>query len=149
MKKFQFTLERMRDYKSQILDREKGVLKTLQQKKYEIEHGIAKMQQFRQEKSRELLEKQTRGISKQEMNIYHLYIENARLQIKQLQSEHRIAEVEVERQMKAVIKVSQEVSGLDRLEEKQQRVYKHAVAKEEERVISELLVSAGFRQRKD
>lgn len=146
MKKFKFSLERMREYKNQILDREKGVLKALQQKKNEIDLKLQEVEQFRQEKSQELLEKQMRGIAKQEMDIYNLYIENARLQIKQLQAEQRIAETEVERQLQVVITASQEVSGLDRLEEKQLAAYKHTVAKAEEQTIEELMISGGFRR---
>lgn len=144
MKQFRFSLERMRSYKNQLLDREKSTLKLLQQRKDEVEYRLARIKQFKETKNQELIEKQIKGITAQEMDIYRLYIENARLQIKQLEIDHRIAEVEVERQMKVVVKASQEVSGLDKLEERQLQEYHHSVAKEQEQTISELLIGGCF-----
>lgn len=146
MKQFRFSLERMRTYKGQLLDREKSALRVLQQRKNEIESRLARIIEFKEEKNRELIEKQMRGINAQEMDVYRLYIENARLQIRQLEAELRIASGEVERQLAIVVKASQEVSGLDKLEEKQLREHQKLEAKEQERTISELLIGGSFQK---
>ncbi len=146
MKPFRFSLERMRTYKNQLLDREKSTLKVLQQRQNEIEDRLERMIHFREQKSGELIAKQQKGITVQEMDIYRLYIENARLQIKQLEIEQRIAAVETERQLKMVVRASQEVSGLDKLEEKQLQAYQQQAAKEQEQVISELLIGGSFQK---
>ncbi len=146
MKPFRFSLERMRTYKNQLLDREKSTLKVLQQRQNEIEDRLERMIHFREQKSQELIVKQQKGITVQEMDIYRLYIENARLQIKQLEIDQRIAAVETERQLKMVVRASQEVSGLDKLEEKQLQEYQQKTAKEQEQIISELLIGGSFQK---
>ena len=47
MKPFVFTMERMRDYKEQLLDDEKGSLRQLRRHKDEIEQKIVELKEYR------------------------------------------------------------------------------------------------------
>jgi hypothetical protein len=50
-----------------------------------------------------------------------------------------VMESSIERQRRVVVRLSQEVSGLDKLEEKQRAEYDYLVTKENEQIIEEFL----------
>ena len=61
--------------------------------------------------------------------------------------DRKAAEEAVERQRRTVLAASQEVSGLDKLQEKQWEEYRHLYAKDSERQISEYLTMQVNRQK--
>ena len=61
MKSFKFTLARMRDYKEQVLDKEKGTLRLLNQQLDEILDKIAALEQYQAAKHQEFMAKQQEG----------------------------------------------------------------------------------------
>lgn len=146
MKSFKFKLERMRDYKEQILDREKGKLRQLRKQRDEIEERILSLERHVAEKKKELYLREQAGMPANEIRRYQYIFKSARFQQEQLQAELARAEAEVERQLKVVIAASQEVSGLDKLEEKQLAEYQLAVAKSNELEISEYISSQMIRK---
>ena len=132
MKSFKFSLARMRDYKEQILDKEKGTLRLLNRQLDEIRDRIAALVQ---------------GIKAHEIKSYQVFFESARVQLEQLHEEAHKAEEAVERQLKVVIAASQDVSGLNKLEEKQLEEYQLAAAKADELEIAEFISSRMIRDR--
>lgn len=145
VKKFAFTLQKLLEYKNQVLDDEKGKLKALRQKRDEIESRIAEYEREFAETDRQLKEEQRTGMKAPRLLLYDYQLESIRRQIKQLREELALAEVEVEKQIQVVVAASQEVSGLDKLEEKQLEQYQKEVAKENELVISEFVSSSIIR----
>ena len=102
MKDFKFSLERMRSYKDQLLDREKDILARCRGREREAEEQIRALE-----------------------------------------------EAESERQLQKVVAASQEVSSLDKLEERQREEYQLQAAKEGEKTISEFVSSRLIRERAD
>lgn len=147
MKSFKFSLARMRDYKEQILDKEKGTLRLLNRQLDEIRDRIAVLKRYQAEKHREFAAKQQEGIKAHEIKSYQVFFESARIQLEQLAEEAHKAEEAVERQLKVVIAASQDVSGLNKLEEKQLEEYQLAASKAGEQEIAEFISSRMIRER--
>lgn len=139
MKSFQFSLKRMQGFKEQVLDKEKNALLRLQKELNTIEQSIVDLQTFMVEKSRAFQKEELRGVSATDLMGHRFYLENCRNKLKLLEEERLEAEQAVERQRVVVVKASQEVTGLNKLEEKQLEAYKHLAAKENENQISEFL----------
>ena len=77
------------------------------------------------------------GKTAAELNAYGCLMENARRQLEQCRAALVQAEAEVERQRKIVLTATQELSGLDKLEEKQLEAYRLETARDTEQQISE------------
>lgn len=146
MKKFRFTLDRMKGYQEQILEEEKNTLGRLNHTRQQIELKIHSLEEDFRRISRELLREEEAGIQGAALRGYHLQLENIRQQLKQLAQELAQAQQAVDDQMDVVLRASQEVSKLDKLEERQLEEYKKGVAKEEELFIEELVSSKSVRE---
>lgn len=146
-KAFVFSLDRMRGYKTQVLNTEKNTLYNLQIIRNNIEKKIQELREFREGKNRVFLAKAT--ISPAELQSHNFYMENTAKQLEELNIELKKAEEEVQKQREIVISASQEVSGLDKLEEKQLEEYRHEVNKENETEINEQITSKLVRKDSD
>ncbi len=147
MKKFKFSLGKMRDYKEQILDREKNALLQLQMRKDRIDEKIGGLERELEQVAEELQAQARKGTTALEVKCFHFQMENMRRQLKQLRNEQKILAASVENQRKVVLSASQEVAGLDKLEEKQYEEYRSLQMKTEELVVSEYVSSQVIRQR--
>ena len=147
MKKFEFTLGRMLDYKDQLLDKEKNGLMQLRKQKEKIDNKIQSLQNDFSTLNDSLVEKSKKGISVNEIQCFNFQMENIRKQIKQLKLEQAAMASAVERQLQVVIALSQEVTGLDKLQEKQLEEYKYLQNKADELVISEYITGTIFKQK--
>ena len=141
MKKFNFTLSRMLDYKDQLLDEEKNKLALLRQKKQEIDDHIESLLRELDKLSETMLQEQERGITAFQLLSYESQRTNIRRQIEQLKKEQALAKLEVKRQVQVVVQATQEVSKLDKLQDKQLEEYKKMVMKAEELEIEEFVSS--------
>ena len=141
MKPFAFSLERMRNYRTQVLDVEKNVLMVLQKKLADIEESIRICTEFRYEKQCEMRAKQEQGSTIRELDECKFYIENTHRQLEDLEEERLQAEHEVEVQRQVVIKASQDVSSLDKLEERQLEEYQFLEARDNEKNIQEHVIT--------
>lgn len=141
MKKFKFTLGRMLDYKDQLLDEEKNKLALLRKKKQEIDDHIESLLRELDKISVTMRQEQERGITAFQLLSYESQRTNIRRQIEQLKKEQALAKLEVKRQVQAVVQATQEVSKLDKLQDKQLEEYKKMVMKAEELEIEEFVSS--------
>ena len=139
MEAFKFSLNRIRNYKSQVLDKEKKVLGILQRKREEIIDKIKSLERYRDDKIDELSLKQQKGASMSELSSYNYLIENARVQIRAALIELQRTEEEIEAQRQVVISVYQEKTGMDKLEEKQAEEYRMLEAKNKENEIMQVI----------
>lgn len=129
MKQFEFTLERLRNYKTQILDKEKKILSNFSRRRDDIAEKLNGLEKFRDQKAEEVLQKQIEGVSMGELISLNYLIETTRKQIEILQLELRRAEEIVDAQRQVVISIYQEKTGMDKLEEKQAEEYRLLEAK--------------------
>ncbi len=127
----------MRSFKSQLLDEEINLLLNLRMQREQIAEKIALLEQFRMEKDAELLQREQGGVQAAHLNGLYFYLQNASRQIRQLEIEREEADRAVERQLQVVVAASQEVMGLNKLEEKQRQAYRYQASKEIEREIAE------------
>ena len=139
MKKFEFSLKKLQRYKQQILDREKGILAGLQKTKQQLEQQIEELERFRAEKTQQLNDKQKKGMSSAELAGYRFCQDNIRHQIAGLQQQLKELQVQLDAQIEIVMKASQEMKSIDKLEEKQLEEYKLEVSRAQSEEISEFI----------
>ncbi|MCQ2465548.1 MAG: flagellar export protein FliJ [Oscillospiraceae bacterium] len=139
MKKFNFTLKKMRDYKRQILEGEKGYLLTLYSEYNSLEKRYDDLNTEMRNVCLEASEAMKSGISVREIQVYEMKKASIRREQAQLRIQMNVMESSVEKQRKVVVSMSQEISGLDKLEEKQRAEYNYLANKESEQMIEEFL----------
>ena len=139
MKKFEFSLRHMRDYRERLLDEEKGTLQRRKAERDQIESDIARLEGDFADLSRRMQEKAERGTTVIELKKLSAQLDNVRLQIQELEKALVQAERRVEKQMEVVVEANKEGSKLDRLEEKQYEEYRHLANKAEEDRIDEFV----------
>ena len=86
-------------------------------------------------------QEQERGITAFQLLSYESQRTNIRRQIEQLKKEQALAKLEVKRQVQVVVQATQEVSKLDKLQDKQLEEYRKMVMKAEELEIEEFVSS--------
>ena len=139
MKKFEFSLRHMRDYRERLLDEEKGTLQRRKAERDQIENDRARLEGDFAALSRKMQEKAEKGTTVIELRKLIAQMDNVRLQIQDLEKALVKAEQRVEKQMDVVVEANKEVTKLDKLEEKQREEYRHQVSKAEEDRIDEFV----------
>lgn len=147
MKKFQFSLSKVLDYKDQVLEKEKNHLANLHAKKARIDQCINDFQVEFEAVNQRFTKETAQGISVIQIKTFEFQLQSIRLQIKQLKNEQNALAQTIEKQIQVVIEASQEVTGLDKLEEKQRMEYNIEQAKGNEAQIAEFVSSRLIRQR--
>lgn len=139
MKKYQFSLEKLRAYKKQMMERERNKLLALRNERNQTEaylHQLIDEQAQAQARFEQMMQIGTdvRTIARfQILKDANLNEQHA------LRLELRTMDAGIERQRRIVVRVSQEVSGLDKLEEEQRTEYQRLAAKESETMLEEFL----------
>ena len=80
MKKFEFSLSHMRDYKERLLDEEKGVLQRVKNERDAIEEAIQRLDREFAELSLKMVKAQTQGTTIVELRRLSAQLDNVRLQ---------------------------------------------------------------------
>lgn len=146
MKKFHFTLDKMLRYKDSMLQEEKNKLMQIRAEKNSVDMQIEQAQENMGRLDQERTEKAVKGISVIEMRSYAYNIDNTRRHLKALaQEQEKLARL-VEKQLAVVVERTQEVSGLEKLRDKQLEEYNESVMKEEELTVMELVSSKYIRE---
>lgn len=141
MKKFHFSLEKVLQYKDSLLEEEKNKLMEIRVRKNTVDMKIESNERELVQTDRERTEKAAGGMTVVEMQSYSYRIETGRRLIKELMLQQKKLEIEVERQLAVVIACTQEVSGLEKLREKQLEEYNKEADKEQQLIISEMISS--------
>lgn len=139
MKKFEFSLARIRDYKNSILNKEKNVLVGLRMEQNSIEERIKELDQIFNEINIEMHDKMKTGIDATTLRIYDFRKNNIREEKDALNNRLDFLLSSIELQQKRVQKIQQEVKSYDNLETRQREAYNESVAKEEEQIIAEFV----------
>lgn len=147
MKKFNFSLGKMLDYKDQLLEREKGALSQLNAHKNELQSKIEALENDFSECEFRRQEDSIKGTSIFKLQSYNYMMNSIRQEVENITEQLEYLEIAIEKQMKVVVTASQEVSGLDKLKEKQLQEYNDMLAKADELMISEFISSKIIRER--
>lgn len=139
MKKFEFSLKRIRDYKNTLLDREKNVLSGLIMEQNNIYDRLDVLEKDFENINTEMHEKMKEGLDISSIKLYEYRKNGVREERRTLGERLDFLETSINRQQSRVAKLKQEVSGYDKLEEKQREEYNKELAKEQELVISEFI----------
>ena len=142
MKKFQFSLDKVLDYKGQILDSLRNEHAILIQQVRQAEERLRQAEERYVQFNREFREAEAEGITIAEALRYEgglRYLEG------EIQREARLlrqAQEEAERKRQQVVEARQETASLEKLKEKKHLAYQKGVQKSEELFIDELVSTA-------
>ena len=139
MKKFQFSLDHVRDYRDRLLDEETGKLQRLRAEQTRIEQLIAQLEADFAQVSQAMRNAQAEGITALEQRGFSLQLESIRMQTHELTDLLKGVQDQVEQQTQVVVAANQEVSKLDKLEDRQYEDWQTSVRKAEEERIEELV----------
>lgn len=139
MKKFAFSLQKMYDYKKQILESEKNVLMALRREKNEYEKRIEDLDVLSDTIRTKSNEEVARGTTASKLMFFSMQLDGIKREQTQLRYQINLTDMKIEKQRRKVVAVSQEVSGLEKLRESQLEEYNHQAAKENEAAIEEFL----------
>lgn len=145
MKKFQFSLQKLMDFREQELDRQKNTLSALRVELQNIEEAAEALRVKVSEESAELERKCTQGAQAYEISVRKRYIVTLQqdIHLKEAQAAQKRAEVEA--QLNVVVEATKDVKTLEKLEEKQLEEYKALENKENEQFIEEFVSNASIR----
>ena len=145
MKKFQFTLQKLMDFRQQELDRQKNTLSALQadlQRIYaEKEQLIKQVEEF----SAELETVCRQGAQAFEISVRKRYIVTLQQEIHAKDASAARKQEEINKQLGVVVEATKDVRPLEKLEEKQLEDYKAAANKENEQFIEEFVSGQSIR----
>ena len=139
MKKFQFSLDHVRDYRDRLLDEEAGKLQRLRAEQTRIEQLIAQLEADFAQVSKAMRDAQAEGITALEQRGFSLQLESIRMQTHELTDLLKGVQDQVEQQTQIVVAANQEVSKLDKLKDRQYEDWQTSVRKAEEERIEELV----------
>ena len=119
MKKFEFPLTHVLDFKNQVLDREKNELARRRQKKTSMKTERTQLQYSFYIVKEEMNEKTKQGTTAFVLQSYQFRLNTMREDMSRLQNDISLQEELVEEQLAVVVGASQDVSGLDKLKTQQ------------------------------
>ena len=146
MKKFQFTLQRLKDFREQELDRQKNALAVLQGDLKRLEESREELIDTVLKQSDELVAVCSRGASATDVAVRKRYIVTLQQDIHLREQQIIRKNAEIEKQLSVVVEATKEVKTLEKLEEKQLEEYKLASGKENEQFIEEFVSGQTIRE---
>ncbi|HEX3037483.1 MAG TPA: flagellar FliJ family protein [Oscillospiraceae bacterium] len=139
MKKFVFSLEKVLSFKGQMLDVKKNELANLQMQLRQVEQKIENLNnEFALNNQKMVLEMQN-GLTPKDIEIYKIYFNSVNQNLKKLAVEKMQLLNLIEQKKQEIIELNSEISGLERLKEKQLDLYFKATRKAEELAIEEFV----------
>lgn len=148
MKKFQFTLQKLMDFRQQELDRQKNTLSVLQAELQRIYEEKDELSRKVEEFSAELEEVCRSGAQAYEISVRKRYIVSLQQEIHARELSAAQKQEEINRQLGVVVEATKDVRTLEKLEEKQLEDYKAAAVKENEQFIEEFVSGQSIRKAK-
>ena len=146
MKKFVFTLQRLKEYRETTLDTEKGTLAELRAELRELEAELEEILADIVRLNRELMELYEKGTTVNDIALHKRYINNKQQELHMKRHQILMQNRKIEQQLEVVIEATKEVSKLEKLEEHQLDDYKAAAQKETEMFIEEFVSNADWRK---
>lgn len=146
MKRFQFTLDKLLQFKQQVLDREKNDLAHLRQQQQEIADKKAELEYKLKCSNDDFTIKSANGMSIVQITVFKDFHKSLSEQIRELEKAVAVFEEKIQKQLGVVVEATKEVSSLEKLEDKQQEEYKFSVQKAEEHFIDEYVTNSTYKR---
>lgn len=145
MKKFQFSLQKLMDFREQELDRQKNILSILQGELRMIEESTEQLRRKVFAESQELERVCSGGAPVYEVSVRKRYIVTLQQEIHMKEAQAVQKKAEIDAQLGVVVEATKDVKTLEKLEEKQLEEYKALELKENEQFIEEFVSNATAR----
>lgn len=146
MKRFQFTLQKLMDFRQQELDRQKNSLSALQADLQRMHQEKEELIRRVEQSSEELDVVCRQGAQAYEISVRKRYIVSLQQEIHAHEFSISIKQEEVNKQLGVVVEATKDVRTLEKLEEKQLEEYKAAATKENEQFIEEFVSGQSIRK---
>lgn len=146
MKKFQFTLQKLMDFRQQELDRQKNTLSALQADLQRIYQEKEELIRRVEESSADLELVCRQGAQAFEISVRKRYIVTLQQEIHEHDASAALKQQEINKQLGVVVEATKDVRTLEKLEEKQLEEYKAAATKENEQFIEEFVSGQSIRK---
>ena len=142
MKKFAFSLEKVLSFKQQTLDIKKNELALLQMKLMDLEKEIDALNDQFTVTNRRMVEELQKGLNTSDMLIYKTYFNTLNQKILKLIDQKKQLLDIIAQKKTDIIAVNSEISGLEKLRDKQLTEYIKQVQKNEELAMDEYVGQA-------
>ena len=137
MKKFMFSLEKVLSFKEQTLNVKMNELGLFQMKLLEIEKEVNDLNEKFADTNKIMVEALQTGLNSNDIAVYKLYFNTLNQKIQKLiEDKNRLAEV-IAQKKADIIAINSEISGLEKLREKQLAEYLKVVQKANELAMDE------------
>lgn len=146
MKRFQFTLQKLMDFRQQELDRQKNTLSALQADLQRMHQEKEELIRRVEQSSEELDVVCRQGAQAYEISVRKRYIVSLQQEIHAHEFSISMKQEEVNKQLGVVVEATKDVRTLEKLEEKQLEEYKAAATKENEQFIEEFVSGQSIRK---
>lgn len=146
MKRFQFTLQKLMDFRQQELDRQKNTLSALQADLQRMHQEKEELIRQVEQSSEELDVVCRQGAQAYEISVRKRYIVSLQQEIHAHEFSISMKQEEVNKQLGVVVEATKDVRTLEKLEEKQLEEYKAAATKENEQFIEEFVSGQSIRK---
>ncbi|MCL2693794.1 MAG: flagellar FliJ family protein [Oscillospiraceae bacterium] len=146
MKKFTFSLDKLKAYKERMLDAEKNNLGILRRELVELQGQLQEINDVIELKNTELAETYVKGTTPVDISVRKRFIASRKQDAVTKQNEIVNKENEIQKQLEVVLELQKEVSSLEKLEEAQLEEYRALELKETELFIDEFITNADFRK---
>ena len=144
MKKFEFTMQKVLEYKAHTQRNEKEILARLQLRHNKLCAEYEELIARREEYQNEYIRKCRAGVSIKEIIALRTYIGELQMKISAIEKKIKESHMGVERQIQKVLAVTMEKTTLEKLKKKYYKIYRYQENKEEEIFISEFIANTGL-----
>ncbi|HHV31923.1 MAG: flagellar export protein FliJ [Ruminococcaceae bacterium] len=139
MKKFIFSLEKVLGFKQQTLDVKKNELSAMQSKLHELEQEIDDLNRKFTLYNQQMVEAMKEGLSASDISVYKMYFNVLNKKIKKLIEEKSMVLDLISHKKDEIVQVNSEISGFEKLRDKQFAEYMKQVQKSQELAIEEFV----------
>jgi len=143
MKKFQFSMEKVLEYKSHMEDTEKTILQEMRSSQRALQDELSTVNRKYEQYRLNCDKKYASGVSVWEIVVIREYMEELKKQTERLLIAIEKSEQEIERQIGKILGISREKSSIEKLKEKQLEEYRKEQSKAEEVFIDDFVANAG------
>lgn len=139
MKKFNFSLEKVLDFKQQTLDILKSELASLQLKLRAIDKQIEEMNARFSSFNLQMRSEMQRGLSPNDISVYKIYLSTLNTKTQIMKENRKRLSAVIAQKEQEVLTVKSSISGLEKLRDKQRDEYDRAAQKLQEITIEEFV----------
>lgn len=139
MKKFHFSLQKLKDFREQELDRQKNALSILQAELQKIYQDTEALKIKVAQQSAELEQVCRSGAQAYDIALRKRYIVTLQQEIHLKEQQAVLKQQEIDKQLGVVVEATKDVKTLEKLEEKQLEEYNFRAGKENEQFIEEFV----------